>query len=101
MRTANCFVIFLFLGLLGASLSYGRGSGRGRGSSGSHSSKGYSSGHVSGRSVKVRGYTKKNGKYVAPYHRTAPNKTKTDNYSTKGNVNPYTGKAGSVDPSKK
>jgi len=44
----------------------------------------------------VRGYRKKNGTYVAPYHRTAPNSTIEDNYSTKGNVNPYTGKAGTV-----
>ena len=44
--------------------------------------------------VAVRGYTRKDGTYVAPYHRTAPNGTKNDNYSTKGNVNPYTGQAG-------
>lgn len=48
----------------------------------------------------VKGYTKKSGTYVAPHQRTSPNKTKTDNYSTKGNVNPYTGKAGTKDPSK-
>jgi len=29
---------------------------------------------------------------------TNPNSTKLDNYSTKGNVNPYTGKPGTVDP---
>ena len=29
-----------------------------------------------------------------PYYRTRPNETVNDNYSTKGNVNPYTGKAG-------
>jgi len=48
----------------------------------------------------VRGYTKKSGTYVAPHQRTAPNKTKMDNYSTKGNTNPYTGKAGTKDPYK-
>lgn len=48
----------------------------------------------------VKGYTKKSGTYVAPHHRTAPNKTKMDNYSTKGNTNPYTGKKGTVDPYK-
>lgn len=42
----------------------------------------------------VRGYTTKGGSYVAPHHRTAPNATKADNYSTKSNVNPYTGKKG-------
>jgi len=44
--------------------------------------------------VHVKGYTKKNGTYVAPHERSAPNHTKNDNYSTKGNVNPYTGKEG-------
>ncbi len=42
----------------------------------------------------VNGYAKKNGTYVAPHQQTALNKTRLDNYSTKGNVNPYTGKAG-------
>lgn len=51
-------------------------------------------------STSVKGYTKKSGTYVAPHKRTAPNKTKMDNYSTKGNTNPYTGKAGTKDPYK-
>ena len=42
----------------------------------------------------VNGYTKKDGTYVAPYERTAPNGTTSDNYSHEGNVNPYTGKKG-------
>jgi hypothetical protein len=48
--------------------------------------------------VHVKGYTKKDGTYVAPHERTAPNGTINDNYSTKGNVNPYTGKEGTVQP---
>src|SRR5688572_31518172 len=44
--------------------------------------------------VRVRGYTRKDGTYVAPHYRTAPNSTKADNWSTKGNINPYTGKEG-------
>lgn len=48
--------------------------------------------------VHVNGYTKPDGTYVAPHERTAPNSTINDNYSTKGNVNPYTGKAGTVNP---
>lgn len=48
----------------------------------------------SGGPVQVKGYTRKDGTYVAPHTRSAPNSTKSDNYSTKGNVNPYTGKAG-------
>ena len=46
----------------------------------------------------VRGYVTKNGTYVAPHYQSAPNKTKLDNYSTKGNVNPYTGKVGTKNP---
>lgn len=45
-----------------------------------------------------QGYITKNGTYVAPSYATNPNGTKADNYSSKGNVNPYTGKAGTVDP---
>lgn len=44
------------------------------------------------------GYYTKNGTYVAPSYATNPNNTVMDNYSTKGNTNPYTGKAGTVDP---
>ena len=44
------------------------------------------------------GYFKKDGTYVAPSYATNPNGTKLDNYSTRGNVNPMTGKAGTVDP---
>jgi hypothetical protein len=48
--------------------------------------------------VHVNGYTKKDGTYVAPHQRTAPNTTTLDNYSTKGNVNPYTGQPGTKNP---
>ena len=48
----------------------------------------------------TRGYVKRDGTYVAPYHATNPNKTRADNYSTKGNVNPYTGKEGTRGPEK-
>ena len=44
--------------------------------------------------VHVHGYTKKNGTVVEPYHRSHENTTQRDNFSTKGNVNPYTGKIG-------
>ncbi|QYG04662.1 hypothetical protein [Massilia sp. NP310] len=46
----------------------------------------------------VRGYTKKDGTYVAPHYRSSPNSTRNDNYSTRGNVNPYTGKEGTKAP---
>lgn len=46
------------------------------------------------KDVYVKGYTKKDGTYIQPHYRTSPNSTKADNYSTKGNYNPYTGKEG-------
>jgi hypothetical protein len=52
------------------------------------------------KTVRVRGGFTKSGTYRQPYYRTSPNKTKLDNWSTKGNVNPYTGKKGTVDPYK-
>jgi hypothetical protein len=46
----------------------------------------------------VSGYVTKNGTYVAPHYQTNPDSTKLNNWSTQGNINPYTGKAGTVDP---
>lgn len=51
-------------------------------------------------SHRVRGYTRSDGTYVAPHMQTNPNSTKTDNWSSKPNVNPYTGKRGTIDPYK-
>ena len=48
----------------------------------------------------VSPHVTKSGNYVQGHYQTAPNETKLDNYSTKGNTNPYTGKAGTVDPYK-
>jgi hypothetical protein len=42
----------------------------------------------------VKGYFKSNGTYVAPYYRTDPDGFKYNNWSTKGNYNPYSGKWG-------
>lgn len=52
------------------------------------------------RDVRVRPYVKKNGAVVFPHYKKSPNKTQFDNYGTKGNVNPYTGKKGKVKPVK-
>ena len=46
----------------------------------------------------VRGYVKKDGVYVAPSRATNPNRTQRDNYSSKPNVNPHTGKRGTRTP---
>jgi len=50
------------------------------------------------RIVPVRGYIKHDGTYVMPSHRTSPNATKLDNWSSRPNVNPFTGKQGTKDP---
>ena len=50
--------------------------------------------------VRVKSYYTKKGTYVQSYVRTSPNYTKINNYSTKGNYNPYTGKKGYVSPVK-
>ena len=42
----------------------------------------------------VNGYYKSNGTYVQPHHRSNSNSTTSDNYSTYGNTNPYTGEKG-------
>lgn len=65
---------------LGSSMVFAKKSGSG---SGSHS---------------VRGHFKKDGTYVEPHHATNPNNTQKDNWSSKPNVNPYTGKKGTKDP---
>lgn len=45
-------------------------------------------------SVSVRGYVRKDCTYVAPHHRSAPDGDFSNNWSTKGNINPYTLKEG-------
>ncbi len=46
----------------------------------------------------VRGHYRSNGTYVQGYHRSSANGTKMDNYSTRGNYNPYTGAKGTRSP---
>lgn len=48
--------------------------------------------------VSVKGYYKSNGTYVQPHMRSAPNNTTADNWSTIGNINPYTGEKGTTNP---
>jgi hypothetical protein len=44
--------------------------------------------------VSVKGYYKKDGTYVGEHYRTKSNNDFYDNYSTRGNINPYTLKPG-------
>lgn len=47
-----------------------------------------------GATVDVSGYFRKDGTYVPPHKRTAPDASVDNNWTTVGNVNPYTGKPG-------
>lgn len=42
----------------------------------------------------VQGYTKSNGTYVEGHYRSDANSIRSDNYSSQGNTNPYTGERG-------
>ena len=46
------------------------------------------------KSTSVRPYVKRNGTVVGPAFRSTPNRSINDNWSTKGNYNPFTGKKG-------
>ena len=48
--------------------------------------------------VRVRGYYRKDGTYVAPHYRSAPDRSYNNNWSTRPNINPYTGKRGTRAP---
>jgi len=48
----------------------------------------YAGGHY------VNGYVTKNGTYVAPHYQSNPDAYQSNNYSTRGNVNPYSGEVG-------
>lgn len=49
---------------------------------------------IAGGDVHVSGYYKSNGTYVQPHYRSAPDSVFSNNWTTLGNVNPYTGEAG-------
>ena len=103
---ASCF-LFLVLGSVVGAKSNSKSGNYGK----NYSSKSYSvkSGYVQRplyvrpstiKPVSVKGYYNKNGKWVEPYKRTAPNKTIKDNWDTRPNVNPNTGKPGTKDPNR-
>ena len=59
------------------------------------------SGVAEAKNIKVKSYYKPSAhKYIYSYYKTSPNKTKLDNYSSKYNYNPFTGKKGYVNPFK-
>ncbi|WP_234831260.1 hypothetical protein [Rhodopseudomonas palustris] len=50
------------------------------------------------RSHTISPYVNSHGTYVQGSHATNPNNTQMDNYTTRGNVNPYTGQMGTRTP---
>lgn len=48
--------------------------------------------------VRVRGYFRRDGTYVQPHMRSAPDGNPYNNWSFPGNVNPYTGETAKADP---
>lgn len=50
------------------------------------------------RDVYVDDYYRKDGTYVPAHHRSQADGNPWNNYSTTGNVNPYTGEQGTVNP---
>jgi hypothetical protein len=53
---------------------------------------------VSAGDVSVGGYFKRDGTYVQPHMRSAPDSSYNNNWSTYPNVNPYTGQQGTRPP---
>lgn len=88
----------------------GTGAGRGHRAGSRHAGRakasGFRSAHTSrfarsrtsrveaGNDHAVQSYYRKNGTHVQTYMVTNADSTRNDNYGTRGNVNPYTGKAG-------
>lgn len=46
----------------------------------------------------VNPYYRSDGTYVPGHHQTNPDNSRANNWSSQGNVNPYTGQAGTVNP---
>lgn len=82
-------IIFVFSALVMSSPVVAKG-GPGGGHGGSHISHAKSG---PGEHL-VSGYTTKNGTHAAPHYQTNPDGTRNDNYSTRSNINPHTGEAG-------
>jgi hypothetical protein len=96
------------LGSYRSSTSYGAFSTKKSGLSKSYSLPSYSSRSYGGSRTKiytppgvqnystttVRPYIKRDGSFVGPSFRSTPNRSVNDNWSTKGNFNPFTGQKG-------
>ena len=86
-KFAGCLLAAALLAVPSATFARGAG-GRTSSSRSSYSRSSGTGSHT------ISGYTRRNGTYVAPSHATNSNRTQRDNYSAKGNVNPFTGRVG-------
>lgn len=50
------------------------------------------------RDTYVKPHIRKDGTFVEGHHRSTPDSSRMNNYSSQGNYNPYTGQSGTVDP---
>jgi hypothetical protein len=79
----------LIIIVLGSSMAHARGGNHPYGGSS------YSPGTGSkSSSTYVQGHTTRNGSYVEGHRRSTPDSSFNNNWSTKGNTNPYTGMDG-------
>ena len=83
----------LAIALVISGTAFAKGSGGGR-ASGGHSSKPVTGSGSSPSRTHVGSYVSNKGTYVASHDRSSKDHTKENNWSTKGNVNPDTGKPG-------
>jgi len=58
----------------------------------------YTGGYSGSAKVRVKGYVRRDGTHVSSHVRTKANNTEYDNWSTQGNINPYTGARGTKTP---
>jgi len=56
------------------------------------------SGAAVAQDVYVDGYYRSDGTYVQPHYRSSPDGDPSNNWSTQGNFNPYTGEQGTANP---
>jgi len=95
LKGAHLKTAFALALLALSTVTYARGGHSAGGNDSNAPVQGYSSGSTgSTGNHNVNGYVRNNGTYVQPHMLTNPNATRNDNYSTRGNVNPYTGVPG-------
>jgi hypothetical protein len=91
-------VATLLAGTVAASAQYNSNNfGNSFGSSGLHGTGSNPSNHYVQPHYSLQG-SGSSGGYISGHQQTNPNNTQFDNYSTRGNVNPYTGAVGTRTP---